>query len=175
MTAEVFLLRLEAVRKVWRGWQARCPAHHPDRHPSLSICEGDKGLLVRCWAGCELSAIVAALGLTVADLFYDSGLSPEERRRVKRVPKLKRYDWRKAAAEYQDYALGLRLRAELVLAAAKELDISEWTGEQLNRATRAVSKAYSDLDRAEVLEGIYFSICARGLEKEKDRAPQRAA
>jgi hypothetical protein len=40
---------------------------------------------------------------------------------------------------------------------------------------RAVCKVYSDLERAEVLEGISFNIRARGLEKEKARASQRAA
>ena len=174
MTAEDLLSRLESVRRSGRGWVARCPGHD-DRNPSLSISEGDQGLLLRCWAGCELAAIIAALWLAVRDLFYDAELSPQKRRRARRQPKPKRYDFRKAAAEYQDHIIGLRLRAESVLAAARRLDLSAWTPEQLDRAMRAACKAYSDLERAEVLEGISFNIRARGLEKEKARAPQRSA
>lgn len=64
------LVQVEGLRQ--RGphqWSARCPAH-ADKSPSLSIKESDSGaLLLRCWAGCSLEAITAALGLRVADLF----------------------------------------------------------------------------------------------------------
>ncbi len=50
-------------------WIARCPAHE-DRHPSLSIRElPDSTLLVKCWAGCGAANVVAAVGLSLADLF----------------------------------------------------------------------------------------------------------
>jgi hypothetical protein len=52
-------------------WTARCPAHH-DRSPSLSIAEGCDGRsLLFCHRGCELDAIVQALGIEVRDLFLD--------------------------------------------------------------------------------------------------------
>ncbi|MEE4208230.1 MAG: toprim domain-containing protein [Parvularcula sp.] len=43
-----------ALRGQWHGAYAicHCPAHD-DRRPSLSIRQGDKGLLVHCFAGCE--------------------------------------------------------------------------------------------------------------------------
>ena len=46
----------------WRGsyGTCRCPAHD-DRHPSLSIRDGDKTLLLRCHAGCEPDDIIAIL------------------------------------------------------------------------------------------------------------------
>lgn len=50
---------------------AQCPAHD-DSDPSLSISEGDKGVVLRCHAGCANEDVVAALGLTLRDLFYDS-------------------------------------------------------------------------------------------------------
>ena len=60
---------LEKVRKSGGGWIARCPAH-PDRRPSLSIREGRDGrVLLYCFAGCPTSDVVAALGLTMRDLF----------------------------------------------------------------------------------------------------------
>ena len=67
---ELILSRLDHVRKLSTpGWSARCPAHH-DRHPSLSIGVGKEGrVLLKCHAGCQVEAIVEALGLTMADLF----------------------------------------------------------------------------------------------------------
>jgi hypothetical protein len=75
--ADRMLERLQAVRRVGdRRWTARCPAH-PDQTPSLSLREADSGaLLVKCWGGCEAHEVVAALGLTLADLF-----PPREQRR----------------------------------------------------------------------------------------------
>jgi hypothetical protein len=53
------------------GWASRCPAHD-DRAPSLTIGTGDDGrALVKCHRGCEPTAILAAVGLTLADLFED--------------------------------------------------------------------------------------------------------
>ena len=52
-----------------KGWSARCPAHE-DRRPSLSVSEGDDGrALLHCHAGCDVANILAAIGLTKADLF----------------------------------------------------------------------------------------------------------
>ena len=51
------------------GYIAQCPAHD-DEHPSLSIGLGDDGrVLLNCHAGCDTKAVVAALGLTMVDLF----------------------------------------------------------------------------------------------------------
>ena len=42
---------------------------HEDRDASLSVCIGEEGrILLKCFAGCENTAIVNALGLTMADL-----------------------------------------------------------------------------------------------------------
>ena len=62
--------RLERVKPTGPGrWISSCPAHD-DRSPSLSIREtGDGRVLVHCFAECETAAVLAALGLTVSDLF----------------------------------------------------------------------------------------------------------
>jgi len=66
---ETLLDRLPGARKSGSGWTARCPAHD-DRRASLSIAQGDDGTaLVKCHAGCDTSAILAAVGLKLADLF----------------------------------------------------------------------------------------------------------
>jgi 5S rRNA maturation endonuclease (ribonuclease M5) len=63
-----------------RNGMAKCPAHD-DSSPSLSVGEGDDGrVLLHCHAGCTHDQIVAAVGLTVADLFPPKERS--ERRRI---------------------------------------------------------------------------------------------
>ena len=68
----VSMLESETGMKATRSgddYACRCPAHD-DNKPSLSICEGDKGLLLNCHAGCTVDAIAAALGIKPAELFY---------------------------------------------------------------------------------------------------------
>jgi hypothetical protein len=62
--------RLDAVRQTALDrWQARCPSHD-DRHPSLSVREtGDGTVLVKCWTGCPVGDVLAAVGLELRDLF----------------------------------------------------------------------------------------------------------
>lgn len=68
------LFRLDKVRSNGNGkYMACCPAHD-DRSPSLSIKETDTGrVLVHCFAGCLAADVMAAVGLTLADLYLDSG------------------------------------------------------------------------------------------------------
>lgn len=84
MTAAALAAILSA-RPSGRGrWTARCPGHD-DRHPSLSIKQGERGVLVRCWShGCTLEQITGALGIHVSDLFNDVKLTPTQRAEVVR-------------------------------------------------------------------------------------------
>lgn len=70
MAVKTLLSHLDKVRETKPGhWSACCPAH-PDRNPSLAISIGDDDrVLLYCRAGCEVSTIVAAVGLTLSDLF----------------------------------------------------------------------------------------------------------
>lgn len=52
------------------GYIAKCTAHE-DRQASLSIDIRGGKMLLRCFAGCEASAVAAAAGLTLADLFLE--------------------------------------------------------------------------------------------------------
>lgn len=72
MTVHEILARLERVSKTHSGWMARCPAHEDDR-PSLSVAAAEGGrVLLRCFAGCDLAAILGALQIEVRDLFAES-------------------------------------------------------------------------------------------------------
>ena len=70
MNCQALLDRLDAVRQRGTGrWSAKCPAH-ADQSPSLSIREVDDGrILIYCFAGCDVHAITAALGIELSDLF----------------------------------------------------------------------------------------------------------
>lgn len=85
---ENILGRLRGVRRTTNGWTAHCPAHD-DETPSLSIKEGDDGrVLMKCHAGCESEAVVAAVGLTMADLFVrddDTESAGHDDRKIARV------------------------------------------------------------------------------------------
>lgn len=69
------LARLDRVRKIAsRGWVAACPAHE-DTTPSLSLTVGaDRQVLMLCRASCPTDTVLAAIGLTLADLFEPSPL-----------------------------------------------------------------------------------------------------
>jgi len=72
MTAETFLSRLTKVKRTGKeNWLACCPAHQ-DKNPSMTIRETSDGrVLVHCFAGCETSDILAAVGLQFSDLFSE--------------------------------------------------------------------------------------------------------
>ena len=59
------------------GFICRCPAHG-DGNASLSFSGGEKGLLLKCHAGCTVEAITEALGIKTADLFYGTGNQSEK-------------------------------------------------------------------------------------------------
>ncbi|MFD4972272.1 DUF3987 domain-containing protein [Streptomyces sp. NPDC058424] len=63
-----------------RGTSWQCVAHE-DRAPSLSVTRGNKGVILKCHAGCATEDVVSALGLTMADLF-DEPLEKRERPQV---------------------------------------------------------------------------------------------
>ncbi len=66
-------------------WSACCPAH-PDKGPSLSVRETPEGaVLIHCFAGCSVEAVVAALGLEMSDLFPPRQLSGNEPKRISRL------------------------------------------------------------------------------------------
>jgi len=66
---EKVLGRLEGVVESSSSWKALCSARDA-REPSLSVFEADDGrTLIKCFAGCEATEIVAKLGLEKGDLF----------------------------------------------------------------------------------------------------------
>jgi hypothetical protein len=134
--ANRLLDRLEGVRKVGRGWIACCPAHG-DRFASLSVNDGDNGcVLAHCFAGCDVSDVLAAVGLTLADLFPTPvrDNSPEGRRVASAASR--ENSWR-AALGVLDYEAGI------VLAAAELISRNVRWSHQYARLALAVRRIQS--------------------------------
>ena len=60
---------------------ARCPCHD-DKKQSLSIGRGQKGVVLKCQAGCDTREIIARVGLKPADLFYEQHSKTQERPQI---------------------------------------------------------------------------------------------
>lgn len=150
MTTPELLSRLDAVRSRGTGkWVARCIAHQ-DNNPSLSVSDGERGLLLKCWAGCTLDEITAALGIEIKDLFFDAPTPHGHRPSWKPV----KIDLVALAFRFELGALDRRLRAERVNQAINAISINELPDNDLDRLVDAVARAYADIERAELLEGV---------------------
>lgn len=133
MTFEAILTRLDCVklRAPGRGL-ARCPGHS-DRSPSLSIRKGERGVLIRCWAGCSLDEICAAIGLAPRDLFFDSvDTGPLKRRAAAQECDVRRKQREQDALKLARLVDACK-RAERFLASRQPVDISLWSDERLDR------------------------------------------
>lgn len=51
-------------------YTARCPAHD-DKQASLCLRAGNKGIVLKCQAGCSFDAVCRALGVEPKDLFFE--------------------------------------------------------------------------------------------------------
>jgi 5S rRNA maturation endonuclease (ribonuclease M5) len=72
MNLEAVLAQLQGVKRNGTGWQAHCPAHE-DKDPSLSVCERNGNILLKCFAGCSFEAVCGALEIEPRQLFSDNG------------------------------------------------------------------------------------------------------
>ena len=145
MTAPELLSRLEFVRSRGTGkWSARCPSHNPDKNPSLAITEGEKGLLLKCWAGCELTAITGKLGLEIKNLFYDDLPDPRQRREALQR-RAKEQTARRTAAKARGRNTDLLRHAEYLVHSARSISIDAWTPAQLDKRLNRLADAYEVL------------------------------
>ncbi len=82
MDIDNLLSKFDKVKSTGNGkYLACCPAH-PDKSPSLAIKQTNDGkILLHCFSGCQVSDIVAAVGLELSDLMpanpsYQKGTKP---------------------------------------------------------------------------------------------------
>ena len=72
MNFDDLLARFEGVKPRADSYVARCPAHEDDT-PSLALRETPDGrTLLHCFAGCDVTDILASVDARVSDLFPDS-------------------------------------------------------------------------------------------------------
>ena len=141
MTLDDFLLRVEGVRQRGGGrYAGLCPAH-ADKSPSLGISEGERGVLLKCWAGCGLAEICAALGIKQADLFFKSRIDPQSRHVIQQ---------RRQRERREHDAMGKTIdacrQAEDYIGSRRGLDISQWRPQRLDEELTALAAAYSILE-----------------------------
>ena len=158
MDAENVLGLLDGVQSRGSGkWMACCPAHD-DRSPSLSIKEGERGLLIRCWAGCDLRQIAQALGLRVSDFFFDNNAEPEQRRVQQQRRAQQRAESGRLKAEtavYTGMSCDLAREAEHLVLKLAELDRPTLSdGEQDRLLNGVIADAHTVL-RSEMGEEAY--------------------
>ena len=64
-----------------RAWRGQCPVH---RGNSLEVKQGKSSVVIKCWGGCDTADVLAALGLSWADVLGERRqISPELRERLK--------------------------------------------------------------------------------------------
>lgn len=141
MTTQFFLDRLEGVHLRGAGkWSARCPAHQ-DKSPSLSITQASDRILIHCFAGCGGTAIVAAIGLTMADLFWDApGSCPTYREGVCRTLERQRKVQRN---ETDGFTIDALREADYFVRSRQGLNIAAWNHERLNDELDTLADAYA--------------------------------
>lgn len=145
MTASSFLSLLDQVKPTPRGWQARCPAHD-DHSPSLSLKEGERGLLLKCWAGCRAADIVQSLGLKLSDLFFDHGEQDLDKRRLAFQQRAQLRAAEHAAEVLRGQQADALREAEQLVYSAQGLFIASWTENELDTAIDVVGRAWKLLE-----------------------------
>lgn len=68
MSVDALLARLEKVKGRNGSWTACCPAH-ADKSPSLAIKDEGGKVLVHCFGGCTVEAVIGAVGMDLTELF----------------------------------------------------------------------------------------------------------
>lgn len=124
---QLLLPRLEGVLKTGGGYRACCP-NCGGKSRKLAIAEGDNGtLLITCFSCHDTSAVLAAIGMVMGDLFVKRDLrtmTPAERSQLRQAALLPR--WR-AALEVITHEANVLLIAASKLGDGFALDDAELT------------------------------------------------
>ncbi len=132
MSIETVISRLDGVRETGYGkYVARCPAHD-DKSPSLAIKDcGDGRILLHCFSLCETEDVLAAIGLTFADVM------PERVGEMHTYkPVHQRFDARQVLAGLSHEVMVVCLIADRLAGVANDVDQSRLllAGVRLNTA-----------------------------------------
>lgn len=151
MTLDEMLSQLDGVKPRGSRFAACCPAHE-DKSPSLSVAEGDRGILLRCFAGCSVQEICGSLGIKQQDLFFDAlDLSPS-RRRAAALERDRQRHAREQQMEQQGTLVDVLREADYFIRSRHGINISAWSHDQLNDELNAVADAYCLLEKEDLYE-----------------------
>jgi hypothetical protein len=146
MKVAEMLPSLESVHARGQGrWSARCPAHS-DKSPSLTVAEGEKGILLKCWAGCSLEEITGTLGLTVKDLFFDALSTDPHQRRSAAQQRVQARAVRQAALDAEGRRFDALREADRLIQSAHGISIDQWTDHKLHAELNRLGTAYALVD-----------------------------
>ena len=145
MTIDAMLAKLDGVRARGSRYSSRCPAH-TDKSPSLSVSEGDRGILLRCWAGCSLREICSALKIQETDLFFDALDSDPARRREAAQQRDRQRQEGEQQASQQGALIDALREADYFVRSRRGLDISGWNDQKLDDELNALADAYHLLE-----------------------------
>ena len=71
--------------KSGKGFRLQCPAHD-GKDRNLYLADGDKKLIIKCHSHqCDPKDILESVGLSLQDIYYDSGLTSQEKQRYKQL------------------------------------------------------------------------------------------
>ena len=144
--------RIPGAKLFGEKWKGCCPAHE-DRHPSLTFKDGDKCILLKCFAGCALDEICQALNLRQSDLFFD-GIDRDPQQRKTAVQQRERTRQAHERHAHQQGAVIDALReADYFIRSRQGMDISPWSHAQLDAELNALADAYTLLEH-EDLDGL---------------------
>lgn len=133
-SADPLLHRLEGVQKSGTGWRARCPACG-GRSRKLSIVEASDRVLVHCFDCGDTEAVLAAVGLSWADLHPPRSWPPSRDERKA---------WSRAQREagWSAALHTLALESKVVAIAARDICTVGWLGsdDDMNRLAQAVER-----------------------------------
>jgi len=132
MSIDALLSHLDGVRESGPGkYVARCPAHD-DKSPSLAIKDcGDGRILLHCFSLCETEDVLAAIGLTFADVMPERIGSDHAYK-----PMRQRFDARQVLAGLSHEVMVVCLIADRLAGVANDVDQSRLilAGVRLNTA-----------------------------------------
>ena len=176
MTINEFLSQFQNVAATPKGYVACCPAHD-DTRPSLSIREAEDRRLVHCWAGCQTSDVLAAVGLDFRDLFLDNAETngrPYRNgpRQSERLPHWY-WDWRSQCGELELLIQEKREHAEGIIAATKGLDVNALSASEFDEVMDLVACAYDWLARCDRLDETVFLLQQTLRQEERVRSEER--
>ena len=129
------------------------------------MTEGERGILLKCWAGCELTRITEALGLRLADLFFDQGANPKQSRIQQQRRAQQRAESAHRTAETKTFlgkSIDLAREAEYFLVLASESNRSATSDQERDRLMNVIADAHTVL-RSEKGEVAYVEFtCTLG-------------